>query len=89
MLNIQTPAYKQTKTRVVGFALRGLIFDFYDLILFSFLLIYIQQEFLLSDNEISFIFLISLAIIAIGGIVFDWLGAFCYSTNNMKKYCSF
>ena len=51
----------------------GWVFDFYDLMLFSFLLIPIGKELHLSDFELSFILGSSLAATAIGGVLFGYL----------------
>jgi len=51
----------------------GWIFDFYDLILYTFLLIPIKKELLLSDIEVSFVLGASLAATAVGGVIFGFL----------------
>ncbi|MCE1164379.1 MAG: MFS transporter [Bacteroidetes bacterium] len=51
----------------------GWVFDFYDLILYSFLMIQIKAELHFSDVEISFVFGASLAATAVGGIIFGYL----------------
>ncbi len=51
----------------------GWVFDFYDLILFTFLLIPIGKELSLSNVELSYILGSSLAATAIGGVVFGVL----------------
>lgn len=51
----------------------GWVFDFYDLILFTFLLIPIGKELLLSNVELSFVLGASLAATAIGGVIFGVL----------------
>jgi len=51
----------------------GWVFDFYDLILFTFLLIPIKKELLLTDVEVSFVLGSSLAATAFGGIIFGYL----------------
>lgn len=51
----------------------GWVFDFYDLILFTFLLIPIGQDLSLSRVELSFILGSSLAATALGGVVFGVL----------------
>jgi MFS family permease len=51
----------------------GWVFDFYDLILFTFLLIPIGSELLLSNVELSYVLGSSLAATAIGGVVFGVL----------------
>lgn len=51
----------------------GWVFDFYDLILYTFLMIPIKQELQLTDIEVSYILGASLAATAVGGIVFGFL----------------
>jgi MFS family permease len=51
----------------------GWVFDFYDLILYTFLMISIKKELGLNDVEISFVLGASLAATAIGGIFFGFL----------------
>lgn len=51
----------------------GWVFDFYDLILFSFLLIPIGQELQLSNIMLSYILGASLAATAVGGVIFGIL----------------
>jgi MFS family permease len=51
----------------------GWIFDFYDLILYSFLLIPIGNEFGFTKMELSIVWGVSLATTAIGGIIFGYL----------------
>jgi len=51
----------------------GWVFDFYDLILFTFLLIPIKKELLFTDVEVSFVLGSSLAATAFGGIIFGYL----------------
>ncbi|HTY36327.1 MAG TPA: MFS transporter [Bacteroidota bacterium] len=51
----------------------GWVFDFYDLILFTFLLIPIGKELQLSNVELSYVLGISLAATAIGGVIFGVL----------------
>ncbi len=51
----------------------GWVFDFYDLILYTFLMIPIKAELNLTNTEISFILGASLAATAIGGIIFGFL----------------
>jgi MFS family permease len=62
------------KINVVGFSLAGWIFDFYDLILYAFLLAFIKSDFNLTDIEVGLVFSFSLAITALGGIVLGYLG---------------
>ncbi len=51
----------------------GWVFDFYDLMLFTFLLMPIGKELHLSDIQLSFILGSSLAATAIGGVIFGFL----------------
>ena len=51
----------------------GWVFDFYDLILFSFLLIPIGKELQLTNIELSWVLGSSLAATAIGGVIFGVL----------------
>jgi len=51
----------------------GWVFDFYDLILYSFLLIPLGRELRLSKVEVSAVFGASLAATAVGGILFGFL----------------
>ena len=51
----------------------GWVFDFYDLILFTFLLIPIGRELALSKLELSYILGASLAATAVGGVLFGIL----------------
>ena len=51
----------------------GWVFDFYDLVLYTFLLIPIGKELNLSDIALSFVLGSSLAATALGGIIFGVL----------------
>lgn len=51
----------------------GWLFDFYDLMLFSFLLIPIKRNLGLSDTQLSLLLGSSLAATAVGGLIFGWL----------------
>lgn len=51
----------------------GWVFDFYDLMLFSFLLIPIGKELHINDIQLSYILGFSLAATAIGGVIFGYL----------------
>jgi MFS family permease len=59
--------------RILAIAWAGWVFDFYDLILFSFLLIPIGAEFGLSQVDLSLALGASLLFTAIGGVVFGYL----------------
>ena len=51
----------------------GWMFDFYDLMLFSFLLVPIQRDLGLSNAELSLLLGVSLGATALGGLFFGWL----------------
>ncbi len=51
----------------------GWVFDFYDLILYTFLMIPIKEELNLTNTELSFLLGASLAATAIGGVIFGFL----------------
>ncbi|MBI5324449.1 MAG: MFS transporter [Ignavibacteriae bacterium] len=59
--------------RILFMSWAGWVFDFYDLMLFTFLLMPIGKELHLSDIQLSFILGSSLAATAIGGVIFGWL----------------
>jgi len=59
--------------RIFAFTWAGWVFDFYDLLLFSFLLIPIGQEFSLSSMELAFVMGASLLATAVGGVIFGAL----------------
>lgn len=58
---------------ILSMSWAGWLFDFYDLMLFSFLLIPIKKDLLLNDVTLSFLLGASLASTAIGGIIFGFL----------------
>lgn len=58
---------------ILAMAWAGWVFDFYDLMLFSFLLIPIKQDLALSDAQLSLLLGASLASTAVGGLIFGWL----------------
>jgi len=58
---------------ILGMAWAGWMFDFYDLMLFSFLLVPIKRDLGLSDAELSLLLGTSLASTAVGGLVFGWM----------------
>lgn len=58
---------------ILAMSWAGWVFDFYDLILFSFLLVPIGQELHLSNVGLSFILGASLAATSIGGVIFGIL----------------
>ena len=58
---------------ILGMAWAGWAFDFYDLMLFSFLLVPIKRTLGLSDAQLSLLLGLSLAFTAFGGLLFGWL----------------
>ena len=66
---------RPTKThyKIFGLSWAGWVFDFYDLILFTFLIIPIGQELHLSNLMLSYALGISLAATALGGVIFGFL----------------
>jgi MFS family permease len=58
---------------ILGLSWAGWLFDFYDLILYSFLLVPIAREFGLSREESSLVLGVSLGCTALGGIIFGRL----------------
>jgi MFS family permease len=67
----EKPTRQHYKILLMSWA--GWVFDFYDLILYTFLMIPIKSELKLTDIEVSFILGASLAATAIGGIMFGFL----------------
>jgi len=63
--------------RILAMAWAGWVFDFYDLILYSFLLIPLGRELALTRLELSWVFGLSLAATALGGVVFGILADRC------------
>jgi MFS family permease len=63
----------RTHFEILATAWAGWVFDFYDLILFSFLLIPLGEELRLSRLELSWIFGASLFATAVGGVGFGFL----------------
>ena len=59
--------------RILFISWAGWVFDFYDLILFSFLLLPIGKELHFSDLQLSYVMGTSLAATAIGGVIFGIL----------------
>jgi len=59
--------------RILGLAWAGWLFDFYDLLLFSFLIIPIKHTLHLSATQMSLLLGVSLAATAVGGVFFGWL----------------
>ncbi|HVN78799.1 MAG TPA: MFS transporter [Terriglobia bacterium] len=58
---------------ILAMAWAGWLFDFYDLMLFSFLLVPIKADLGFSDSQLSLLLGVSLAATALGGLVFGWL----------------
>ena len=58
---------------ILAMAWAGWLFDFYDLMLLSFLVVPIQRELGLSQDQISLLMGVSLASTAVGGLFFGWL----------------
>jgi len=73
MLLNESPVITRQHYRILGLSWAGWVFDFYDLILFTFLLIMIRQDFHMTDMEISYLLGASLAATAVGGILFGVL----------------
>ncbi len=59
--------------KIFGLSWAGWVFDFYDLILFTFLIIPLGQELNLSHLELSYALGISLGATALGGVIFGYL----------------
>src|SRR5579862_1349969 len=58
---------------VLAMAWAGWVFDFYDLMLFSFLLVPIKRNLGLADAQLSLLLGASLGATAAGGLLFGWL----------------
>ncbi len=58
---------------ILVMAWAGWLFDFYDLMLFSFLLVPIKKDLGFSDSQLSLLLGVSLAATALGGLLFGWL----------------
>jgi len=58
---------------ILAMAWAGWLFDFYDLMLFSFLLVPIRRDLGLTDAQLSLLLGTSLAATALGGLLFGWL----------------
>jgi MFS family permease len=67
----EKPTRKHYKILLLSWA--GWVFDFYDLILYTFLMIPIKKELGFSDVQVSFILGASLAATAVGGVIFGFL----------------
>jgi len=62
-----------THRRILAMSWAGWVFDFYDLILYTFLLIPIGQELQLTNVQLSYVLGASLAATAVGGVIFGIL----------------
>src|SRR5271166_1107617 len=60
--------------RIVALAFAAWIFDFYDLVLYSFLLVPVAHELHLTEKESSLALGMSLLMTAVGGVIFGFLG---------------
>lgn len=69
----QSERLTATHYRILFMAWAGWIFDFYDLMLYSFLLIEIGEEFHLGHLGLSYILGASLSATALGGVLAGWL----------------
>jgi MFS family permease len=58
---------------ILAMSWAGWLFDFYDLVLFSFLLVPIRQDLGLTDAQLSLVLGVSLGATAVGGVIFGWL----------------
>lgn len=65
-----------THYKILGLCWAGWVFDFYDLILFTFLIIPIGQELHISNLMLSYALGVSLAATAAGGVLFGFLSDF-------------
>ncbi|HRZ22050.1 MAG TPA: MFS transporter, partial [Bacteroidales bacterium] len=69
----ESPTITRQHYRILIMSWAGWVFDFYDLILFTFLLIPISQEYGFSNLQMSYILGSTLAATAIGGVIFGML----------------
>jgi MFS family permease len=60
--------------RIIALCFAAWIFDFYDLILYSFLLLPIARDLHLSQTESSLTLGLALAMTAVGGVIFGFVG---------------
>jgi MFS family permease len=58
---------------ILALSWAGWLFDFYDLVLFSFLLVPIRRELGLTETQLSLLLGASLGATALGGVIFGWL----------------
>jgi MFS family permease len=79
MTELTTPLLNESATpsrrhySILALSWAGWLFDFYDLVLFSFLLVPIRRDLGLTDTELSFLLGASLGATALGGVLFGWL----------------
>ncbi|MFH1160759.1 MAG: MFS transporter [bacterium] len=73
MLLNESPTITRQHYRILLLSWSGWVFDFYDLILFTFLLIPISQEHHFTNFEVSYMLGATLAATAVGGILFGVL----------------
>ena len=73
MLLNQTEKPTRQHYLILAMAWAGWVFDFYDLMLLSFLLVAIKRDLGLADTELSLLLGVSLATTALGGLFFGWL----------------
>jgi MFS family permease len=69
----ESPQPTRTHFLILGLSWAGWLFDFYDLMLFSFLLVPIRRDLGLSDVSLSVLLGASLAATALGGVLFGYL----------------
>jgi MFS family permease len=60
--------------RIAALCFAAWVFDFYDLILYTFLLVPIARELVLSNTESSLVLGVSFAMAALGGVLFGFVG---------------
>src|SRR5258705_6222666 len=58
---------------ILALSWAGWLFDFYDLVLFSFLLVPMRQDLGLTDTQLSLVLGAGLGATAVGGVVFGWM----------------
>ena len=63
----------RTHYSILTLSWAGWLFDFYDLVLFSFLLVPMRQDLGLTETALSVLLGASLGATAVGGVVFGWL----------------
>ncbi|MBP6978477.1 MAG: MFS transporter [Bacteroidales bacterium] len=69
----ESPTITRQHYRILVMSWAGWVFDFYDLILFTFLLIPIAKDYGFSDLQMSYVLGSSLAATAVGGVIFGIL----------------